>query len=162
MYPLTSPYYTQQFGVSILYQIVQYIHRHTHTTLQLFTPHLLHSVTFRHSWGGGRNCIGQPQKYQTTTWTAKFFCVSVPKHGIDEGRHRQQRVSFRRDQQQALALTELAAHGGSVLYDQSHSNEDIRQLRPNHHHTHLVVWPTTTLSSSSKDSLLRCQRRAKL
>ena len=79
MYPLTSPYYTQQFGVSILFQIVQYIHRHTRTTLQLFTPHLLHSVTFRHSWGGGRNCIGQPQKYYTIYMDCQIFLCFCAK-----------------------------------------------------------------------------------
>ena len=41
------------------------------TTLQLFTPHLLHSVTFRHSWGW--KCIEKPKN--TTQFLC--FCVSI-------------------------------------------------------------------------------------
>ena len=113
MYPLTSPYYTQQFGVSILYtkQYSTYID----IPVPLFSSsHPIYSTPSLSDTAGVvvEIVLGNPKNIILYTWTAKFFCVSVPKHGIDEGRHRQQRVSFRRDQQQALALTKLAAMEG--------------------------------------------------
>ena len=162
MYPLTSPYYTQQFGVSILY--TKQYNTYIDIPVPLFSSsHPIYSTPSLSDTAGVvvGIVLGNPKNIRLLHGLPNFsvfLCQNMALMRVvivNKG-------SLLGEISSKHLLNRVSSHGGSVLYDQSHSNEDIRQLRPNHHHTHLVVWPTTTLSSPSKDSLLRCQRRAKL
>ena len=65
-----------------VYQIVC-----TYIPVPLFSSsHPIYSTPSLSDTAGVGIVLGNPENI--TTWTAKFFRVSVPKHGIDEGRRR--------------------------------------------------------------------------